>query len=139
MAKPKLKATKSKNKETKDNMILFTLPFVLCFLSILFFTTVALIFDINKSINFPVMLVLICICLFVSAYLSSMKKRQNGLVTGIIYNTPTIILILFLSAISNSFKIDFNVLITLIASIIVSALGGIMGVNSKLRPKRGIR
>lgn len=72
---------------------------------------------------------------FINGYISGRKYRKNGLAVGIINNIPSLLIILIISLILNNFNIDYTVLITIPLNLILSATGGIVAVNTRLRVK----
>ena len=139
MNKPKnIKAKKQKNSDNK-NLIMFLLPLIVL-LSALFVTSVvSSLSDIGKHLNFPVITVIFSFCTFFTAFLAANMKREKGLVTGVIYNLPTIIIVLLVSLILNRFSADLNLLLSFITMLISSSLGGVIGVNRRQKAKRGKR
>ena len=139
MNKPvKNKARKQKGRQN-ENLLMFLLPFILLFSALLLTSFVSVIIDLEKKLNSPVITVIFSLCTFLSAFLIASKKREKGLVTGVIYNSPSIIIILLLSLILNGFSADLNILLSFVTMLISSALGGIIGVNRKQKAKRGMR
>ncbi len=139
MNKPvKNKARKQKGRQN-ENLLMFLLPFILLFSALLLTSFVSVIIDLEKKLNSPVIMVIFSLCTFLSAFLIASKKREKGLVTGVIYNLPSIIIILLLSLILNGFSADLNILLSFVTMLISSALGGIIGVNRKQKAKRGMR
>ena len=135
MNKPiKNKARKQKVRQN-ENLLMFLLPFVLLFSALLLASLVSVFIDLEKKLNFPVITVIFSFCTFLSAF----KKREKGLVAGIIYNLPSVIIILLLSLILNGFSVDLNILLSFVTMLISSALGGVIGVNRKQKAKRGMR
>ena len=137
------KSVKSKVKKQKgkqnENLLLFLMPLFLILLSLFTASLFSVIFDLKISLNFPVITVIFSLCTFISAFLTANKKRENGLVTGIIYNLPSIILVELLSLILNGFSADINLLLSFLTMLISSALGGVIGVNQKQKAKRHTR
>lgn len=139
MNKPiKNKARKQKVRQN-ENLLMFLLPFVLLFSALLLASLVSVFIDLEKKLNFPVITVIFSFCTFLSAFLVAGKKREKGLVAGIIYNLPSVIIILLLSLILNGFSVDLNILLSFVTMLISSALGGVIGVNRKQKAKRGMR
>lgn len=139
MAERTKRRNKNTNKELKDNIILFIVPFGAFLLSLIIVSVLSVIFDLQKGANYPIIAVLFAACSFIGGFISGKNKRKNGIVTGILYNLPTIGLILFISLIMNKFSVDLNILISTVLSLLSSAVGGIVGVNSRKKIKRGVR
>lgn len=137
------KATRNKNKKQKsrqnENLIMFLLPLIILFSALMLTSIVSVLLDLEKGLSFSVITAIFSLCTLLSAYLTSYRKRENGLVTGIIYNLPSVLVILLLSVILNGFSADLNILLSFASMLISSALGGILGVNRKQKAKRGKR
>lgn len=137
------KATRNKNKKQKsrqnENLIMFLLPLIILFSALMLTSIVSVLLDLEKWLSFSVITAIFSLCTLLSAYLTSYRKRENGLVTGIIYNLPSVLIILLLSVILNGFSADLNILFSFASMLISSALGGILGVNRKQKAKRGKR
>ncbi|MGN1444450.1 MAG: TIGR04086 family membrane protein [Acutalibacteraceae bacterium] len=73
---------------------------------------------------------------FICSYYAGYKIHKNGLTVGLLYALPANIIIALLSVSVNRFKIDLTFLISKFILMISSMLGGILSVNTKLKPKR---
>lgn len=128
-----------KNKEQKskkESLFLFIFPvlfmlFLLCIISL-----ISVLVDLQKGSVFKILLVIIASCSFISAFLSGKTKRQHGLITGIIYNLPFIVVLTTISLVLNQFSFNINLLISLVVSVLASSIGGVIGVNIRQRVKR---
>ena len=139
MNKPIKNKVRKQKVRQNENLLMFLLPFVLLFSALLLASLVSVFIDLEKKLNFPVITVIFSFCTFLSAFLVAGKKREKGLVAGIIYNVPSVIIILLLSLILNGFSVDLNILLSFVTMLISSALGGVIGVNRKQKAKRGMR
>lgn len=137
MTKNKINNKKSGNKTLRENIILFVLPLILLTLTLFIATAISVAADLQKSFNFPIFASLTGLCSLLSGFLAGRTKRENGIFTGIIYPLPTFLIYILLSLITNSFSFDFNLLISLAVMLISSAVGGILGVNTKKKIRRG--
>lgn len=134
MAKASKKGSEIKDK--KQTALLFLFP-VFVFLILLVIASAASVnFDLQKSDNFIVLLFMLAIGSFISGYFSGKVKRRNGMTTGIIYVIPSVLLLVLISLILNTFSFDINILISALISVISSATGGIVGVNMRQKVKR---
>lgn len=139
MNKPKVNKGKKQKGRQNQSLLMFMLPLIVLASALLLASVVSVVFDLEKRLNFPVITVIFSLCTFLSAFLTANKKRENGLATGIIYNLPSILIILLISLILNGFSADLNLLLSFVTMLISSALGGVLGVNRKQKAKRGIR
>lgn len=134
MAKASKKGSEIKDK--KQTALLFLFP-VLVFLILLVIATAASVyFDLQKSDNFIVLLFMLAIGSFISGYFSGKVKRHNGMTTGIIYVIPSVLLLVLISLILNTFSFSINIFISVLVSVFAAAVGGIVGVNMRQKVKR---
>lgn len=73
---------------------------------------------------------------FLSAYYIGKKIKEKGMLYGILYNIPLIVLFTAISLAFNNLTFDSRLFILPVIRIIASAIGGITAVNSKSRNKR---
>ncbi len=90
----------------------------------------------NIDSNYFMILTLLCFSVFVSGYYSGRKFRKNGIVIGIIYNLPFILILVITALAINTFLFDSRLIITLVSLLLFSALGGIVSVNTRKKQKR---
>lgn len=131
----RISRNKKNDNKNKDTIILFTKSLIIQTVVYIVISFVSLIFDINTNDLF-----LICLCAFslsslISGFVTGRTKRCNGLVNGMLYSLPSIILFAFISACLNSFKIDFTAIISILCMLVFSSVGGVISVNVKKRTK----
>lgn len=108
-----------------------------CYLTVLIVSSiVCLSLDFKRQNMFYVSILCFASASFICAYYAGYKIHKNGLTVGLLYSLPANIITVFLSVAVNQFKIDLTVLISLFILLISSMLGGILSVNTKLKPKR---
>ena len=108
-----------------------------CYLTVLIVSSiVCLSLDFKRQNMFYVSILCFAAASFICAYYAGYKIHKNGLTVGLLYSLPANIITVFLSVAVNQFKIDLTVLISLFILLISSMLGGILSVNTKLKPKR---
>lgn len=137
MAKNIQNKKRSVDKKNKETVFLFTFPFFLLLFAVIICSIISTFADLQKNLNFAVMAVLVGMCEFLSGFVSGKIKRENGIVTGIIYSLPAFVILILISLILNKFSIDLNLLISCAVMLISAAAGGITGVNMKKKFKRG--
>ncbi len=71
----------------------------------------------------------------VSGYSVGKKIKVNGLLNGVLYNLPVIFIIVFISLILNDFTFDYKLIVSALAMLITSAVGGVFAVNSKQKKR----
>ena len=99
-------------------------------------SAVCLSLDFDRKNMFYVSILCFAAASFICAYYAGYKIHKNGLTVGLLYSLPANIVIVLLSVAVNKFKIDLTFLISMFILIISSMLGGILSVNTKLKPKR---
>lgn len=95
------------------------------------FTAVSLDFGQNYDMIFS--LGTFAICSFLTALYAGLKIREHGLPVGIVYTLPLNTLIVLLSLFFTDFKADFRILLTSVVLLLFAGVGGITGVNIRLR------
>ncbi|MBQ3498682.1 MAG: TIGR04086 family membrane protein [Clostridia bacterium] len=90
---------------------------------------------ITEKAYLPLMLLCIIISGFVSGYISTRKYRKNGMITGGVSTTISVIMLLIIMIIANK-SFDIYMIIPEIIMIISGISGGIAAVNIKRRIKR---
>ena len=132
----------TKNKSTKRSDIplfnIFSRLTVVLLINILTISLLCMYFyfrSTNVFREFIVILIAFSVADFISSYYIGKKTRKNGMIYGIVYNLPVIVLIIFISLILNSFTFDMRLLFFAVIRIILSAAGGITAVNTKSKRK----
>ncbi|MBR6567374.1 MAG: TIGR04086 family membrane protein [Clostridia bacterium] len=97
------------------------------------FTMIAVVCDIKSDSMFVYSLVFIGIVSFVCGALAGIKERKKGIICGIISALPLNAAFIIVSLIMNSFKPDLCIIITFLTATILSAVGGIVAVNIRLK------
>lgn len=88
-------------------------------------------FDAPESVVAIMSSLALCIGAYSGGYISSKRRRQNGLLTGIITGILIYCVILFVGLIFAKSSISFSFLAKLIMTLVCGAIGGIVGVNSR--------
>lgn len=70
-----------------------------------------------------------------SGFMTGVKTNKNGLVSGVLYSLPPMLIYIILSLILNNFKIDFTFGISVILYLIAASVGGVVAVNLRISSK----
>ncbi|MBQ3136087.1 MAG: TIGR04086 family membrane protein [Clostridia bacterium] len=108
------------------NLIIYLFVFVII-------SIIAVCSDIGKEKLFYVSLGYLSVSSFASGFVAGFKERKKGIICGMLSALPFLLIICILSIILNKFDIDYNLIISIIAALIFSAVGGIVAVNIKLK------
>lgn len=73
----------------------------------------------------------LCVGAYVGGYIAAKRKRQNGMIIGILTGIFIYCIIFFAGVIFAKNSISFSFLTKLIMTLICAAIGGVFGVNSK--------
>ncbi len=73
----------------------------------------------------------LCVGAYVGGYIAAKRKRQNGIIIGILTGIFIYCIIFFAGVIFAKNSISFSFLTKLIMTLICAAIGGVFGVNSK--------
>lgn len=91
--------------------------------------------DLPKKYMFYVTVLSFAAGSFICATFAGNKLHKNGMVTGLLFCLPFNTIVILISAIANSFKVDLTAAVAYFILIVSSMLGGIISVNTKTRPK----
>lgn len=89
--------------------------------------------DFKSGSDMIVSLAVFSLCSFLTALIAGVKIRERGLLVGLIYTLPLNTLVLLLSLLFADFSVDFHFLISVAFLLLSGAVGGIVGVNLRLR------
>ncbi len=131
---------KTKNKQS-DSLIkgIILHETIIVFIHLIAVMAVCVIFyaaDIDVYTNFAIIAVLLAAANFVSAYFTGLRFRKKGMLLGLLYNSPICIIFILTSLILNSFAFDYRLFVLLAVFLVMSALGGITAVNTRIKNKR---
>ena len=73
----------------------------------------------------------LCVGAYVGGYIAAKRRRQNGMIIGILTGIVIYCVIFFAGEIFAKNSITFSFLTKLIMTLICAAIGGVFGVNSK--------
>jgi len=109
-------------------MIIYSLFFILA--SVVMFAAGA-----DKAKSFYAAIAAFAVSSFICGYYSGYKIHKNGLYIGLLFCLPANVIVMLVSLITNSFKVDFTAFIAFVILLICSMLGGVLSVNTKLKAK----
>jgi putative membrane protein (TIGR04086 family) len=134
MKRNKPKKFSNKN-NTKLNLFINVQIFaVICYVGIfLIGSLIALLIDLPSDSDYLFSIVLFSVCSMLTGFYAGIKKRENGLLVGIIYTLPLNAIVVLISLFYNSFAIGVNLAVTIVVLMISGAIGGILAVNKRLR------
>ena len=131
--KPKSNKTRSEN----DILIIFLkiqLIDALIYISVFLLSSVlSLVTDVSQKYDTIITLIAFALSSFISGFYAGKKKRQNGLLAGVIYTLPLNALVLIISAIISDFKVDYLIAVSAVVLVLSAGLGGILSVNMRHR------
>lgn len=133
--KTKKRSSSSANSSNNKDIFLKCLIFSLaCYVIVyLISCSAALIFDLNDNYDFYVSLISFSSASFCSGFYTGIKLRKNGLISGLVFTLPANLILILTCLIISDFKTDITLLITAVALLVSSALGGIVAVNKRHR------
>ncbi len=127
------KNTNSNSSNFKSYLKLQFLILAVCFVLFLIFSAVSVGADIKKDYMFYVSLGFIGASSFIAGFIAGIKERKNGMVYGLINALPLNAILFLISLILNGFGADINLLFSVLISLVLSAVGGIVSVNIRLK------
>lgn len=134
------KNSKSKRAKQSDSAVVtillrFTVVALINLVSVLALCLYFYLADKNVYEEYIVILIGLSAADFASSYFIGKKIRKNGMLYGVLYNLPFIVLFIVISLLLNGFSFDSRLLYFTVSRIILSAIGGITAVNSKSKRK----
>lgn len=108
-------------------------------LYIIFFVAVSfivLLFDLDSNKYYYISITQLAVCSFISAFNCGLRLMKNGMIAGLLCALPLILTVFLISVVTNGFKIDFSALISFAIAAISAMLGGVISVNTNIKPKR---
>ena len=129
----KLKQVKRENNTW--NIFLSVQIFAVIIYLIVFFigAFAAMVIDLPSKNDYIFSLLLFAVCSFTTGFFAGIKRRENGLIIGVLSALPLNSAVVILSLIFNSFSVDSNIIITVLVLIAASGAGGILAVNKRIR------
>ncbi len=121
----------TKNKHQNSNITLILTNLAVQFSIFIIASLLSFIFGLNTDLFFIVSIISLCIGNFITGFISGRNKKQNGLLSGMLYSCLFNVIVVIVSVTLNKFKFDYPVLISLILPSVFSAIGGIIAVNFK--------
>ena len=129
MPKKKASANNKTNKYLKQQLINL-LIYLAVFMAL---CCVSLVSDMKKEHMLYMSLGFIGISSFLSGFSAGIKERKNGLLCGVAGSLPLNAFVIILALISNKLSFDINLLFSAATGLALSAIGGIVSVNIRLK------
>lgn len=108
--------------------IILTLIFLLIFSIVLTYTNV------KEDTTSPVIIVITALSIIIGSSVANMKISKNGILNGAIIGIIYLAIIYLISStINNRFELTGASIIMIVVSIVCGILGGIIGVNKKVK------
>ena len=99
-------------------------------LGLLIFSIILTKTNTSEATIFPVVVVITAISILIGSFIASGKIKNQGIVNGAIVGGCYMLVIYLLSSImGNSFSLNVQSFVTIIAAIMAGIIGGILGVN----------
>ena len=131
--KPKSNKTRSEN-DSLNIFLKIQLIGAIIYISVFILTSVlSLVTDVSQNYDTIITLIAFAFSSFISGFYAGRKKRQNGLLTGVIYTLPLNAIVLIISAIISDFKVDYLIAVSAVTLVLSAGLGGILSVNMRHR------
>ena len=134
-------ALKNRNLRKNDNAVIksivlrFSVIFSINLLTVILLCLFFYITDRNVYEGYGLIVIMLISADFLTSYYVGRCIRKNGMICGVIYNLPTILLFETISLIMNDFSFDTRAFILPALRVFISAIGGITSVNAKSKRK----
>ncbi len=130
-------ATKRKQSSSKTESLNFIKSQAICLtiyiVVFLLACSICLVADSTDKADIYFCLCSFAVASFISGLIGGNKKRKNGILSGLIYGTPSNLSVILASMIANGFKPDIRLLVSAAVLTAACAVGGIIGVNMRHR------
>ena len=125
------------NSELKNNVKMQLLNFIIYAIVFSVCVLISLVSGIKRSNMYYVSMLSFMLSSIICGYIAGFKVRKNGIYIGAVSILLQLVVFLLVSAAINNFKIDIlRLVISIILMIISGGIGGILGVNTRLKPKK---
>lgn len=124
---------KQKNKPLNVALMLIFSAFAVQLIFFIAASAVALMFDIERSSYYIFSVAAFVSGSIASGFITAQKKREKGMLYGVLYSLPSSITVMLISAAINGFSVDYNILLSLAFMLTGAAAGGVISVNLKPR------
>lgn len=128
-------AKRKKSKPINSDFLLITESLAIAAVVFLFVCILSYAANFKKELYYPSALMALTVSCFISGMISGKKKKQQGLLNGILFSLPCCVTVIIISLVVNRLLFDFRILITLVCLITASAFGGVLSVNMKRKIK----
>lgn len=129
------RSDKKSNSKLKKILLLEFAILIIYYIISLIVCTLLFTVDIPIGAVYYIILISLALSAFLSGYITGVKMKKNGLISGVIYNLFMVVLTLLISLLLNGFSFDYRMFVTLVVMLAMSAAGGITAVNSKRKLK----
>ncbi len=127
------KTANSSNNKIKDYLKTQIVNSLIYLAVFLFFCVISVGADIKTDHIVYISMCFVSLSSFLVGFISGIKERKNGMYRGIISALPLNLLLIIISLVLTGFKPDICFVFTVVASLLMSAVGGIVSVNIRLK------
>ena len=104
---------------------------IVIFVCLLIFSAFMTKFDAPEPLVVVMSSIALCVGAYTGGYIASKRRRQNGLLLGVLTGIIIYCIIFFLGMIFARNSISLSFINKMIMTVICAAIGGVVGVNSK--------
>lgn len=126
---------KKNSSDSGKEILMFIMPVAVEAVVLTAVSILSLIFYVSTDYYYILMLISLAAGGFASGFIYCRKKRQKGLVNGLIVSLAADLLLLILSLILNGFSFDYHIILSAVCHILMSGAGGIVSVNIRKKSK----
>ncbi len=128
----------SENKKTEKNKAknYFKILIINIIISMFFlfvFSAACVVFDVKKEFMNYISFVFIGFTSFTVGFINGIRERKNGMIKGVISALPIIVILFIISILINGFDLDVNMVFSALFGLLLSAVGGIISVNIRIK------
>ena len=121
------------NKNSKEYLKLQLVGFIIYLIFFIIASAVSVMADIKIDYMTYISMLFIGLSSLFTGFISGIKERKNGIIRGVLGALPINSSVIIISLIFSHFKADLSLLYTAVVCLVMSAVGGIISVNIRLK------
>ena len=121
------------NKNIKEYLKLQLVGFIIYLIFFIIASAVSVMADIKIDYMTYISMLFIGLSSLFTGFISGIKERKDGIIRGVLGALPLNLSVIIISLIFSHFKADLSLLYTVAVCLVMSAVGGIISVNIRLK------
>ncbi len=128
-------SVKQKSQSIKKIILTLISLFTVYLITSLAFSVLIFTVELPQNSLYYIVIIGMILSFFSGGFISGKIHKKNGLINGILFNLPFMLLFVIISLTLNSLEFDYKAVITVLSVLLSSAVGGIFSVNSQKKKR----